>query len=98
MSVSEKTRAADGVGVRHQEESREPWAHKWGAPPPDVPIPTSPPGARARAAAEVAGHVRAELFLGRSLYSIVHDEFVLERIGGPDGRALTGSCLRSRGL
>ena len=70
-----------------------PWAGKLVAPPPDLAIPISPPEARARAAREVGEHVSAELGRGRSLYCIVHDEYLVARIGGFDGRALPPSCL-----
>lgn len=70
-----------------------PWADRWLAPPPDVAVATSPSGARARAAREIGAHVAAELERGRSLYCIVHDPDVQERIGGFDGRALPPRCL-----
>lgn len=71
----------------------EPWSHKWAAPPPDISIPISPPDARARASREVCEHIHSQLRLGRSLYCIVHDVYVLARIGGFDGRALPPHCL-----
>ncbi len=70
-----------------------PWAGRFISPPRDTVIETSPSGARARAAREVADHIRDELDLGRSLYCIVHDTFVTARIGGFDGRALPPHCL-----
>jgi hypothetical protein len=63
------------------------WSDRWMMPPLDIAIPTSPPGGRARAAREIAEHVRGELDRGRPLYCIVHDEYVCDRIGGFDGRA-----------
>jgi hypothetical protein len=62
------------------------------APPADVRVETSPPGARARTATEIAEHIRRELRSGRSLYCVVHDRYVLERIGGYDGRATPSPC------
>lgn len=62
----------------------------WGAPPPDRTIPTIPRGARARSAAVIAAHIERELAAGRSLYCIVRDRFVAERVSEFDGRALIG--------
>lgn len=66
----------------------------WGSPPPDRTVPTIPRGARASVADEVATHIGRELIAGRSLYCIVRDRYVAERVSEFDGRALVG---RSRG-
>jgi hypothetical protein len=89
-------REDDATGARAHELHHVvlgPWADKWTSPPPDIAIETLPPGGRERAAREVAEHVRDELFRGRSMYCIVHDQYVQDRIAGPDGRALTPHCL-----
>jgi hypothetical protein len=65
----------------------------WGSPPHDRTIPTIPRGARARAAAAVAAHIERELATGRSLYCVVRDRFIAERISEFDGRVLIGRNL-----
>lgn len=60
----------------------------WATPPADIAVPISPQNARAQSAREVGNHVTTELDRGRPLYCIVHDPFVVDRIGGFDGRAL----------
>lgn len=67
------------------------WVDRWGAPPPDVAVATAPAGARAETARQIADHLAQQLARGRSLYCIVRDRAVTERIGGFDGRALPGS-------
>jgi hypothetical protein len=62
----------------------------WSSPPPDRTIPEIPRGARARSAAAVAAHIERELVVGRSLYCIVRDRFVAERVSEFDGRVLIG--------
>lgn len=52
----------------------------------DVPIATLPADARRAAATSIAAHVAAQLRAGRSLFNVVHDPDVRERIGA-DGRA-----------
>jgi hypothetical protein len=69
-----------------------PWADRWTAPPPDIAIATSPADARRRSSRELGRHLTRELEHGRSLYCIVHDRYVQDRIGGFDGRALTACC------
>ena len=67
------------------------WADRWGAPPPDVAVETAPAGARAETARQIGDHRVQQLERGRSLYCIVRDHAVAERIGGFDGRALPSS-------
>ena len=68
------------------------WSDRWTTPPPDIAVETLSTGARSRAADEIARHIGGELARGRSLYCIVHDEYVSDRIGGFDGRALLPHC------
>ncbi len=70
-----------------------PWAHRFASPPPDILIDVTSAAGRSTAANEVAEHIRAELSRGRSLYCIVHDPYILRRLGGFDGRALPAHCL-----
>lgn len=70
------------------------WAGRWGNPPPDLAVGTSPAEARALRAREIGQHVARELERGRPLYCIVRDEYIAERIGGFDGRALPASAGR----
>lgn len=78
----------DTASVQPQPVTLGPWAGKWVSPPPDIAVPTVPEDARATTARAVADHIADALLRGRSLYCVVHDPFVLERIGGFDGRAL----------
>jgi len=74
--------------VRSDEGRMGAWVGRWQTPPLDGAVDTVSPGARARSAGEVAAHVERELRRGRSLYCIVRDAYVADRIGGFDGRAL----------
>lgn len=65
-----------------------PWVDKLLAPPPDLAIPVSPPGGRARAAREAGTQVVGELERRRSRHCIVHDGHVPARTGGFAGSAL----------
>jgi len=67
---------------------QERWQRLWATPPADIAIAISPADARSRSAREVGEHISAQLDLGRSLYRIVHDAYIVTRIGGFDGRAL----------
>jgi hypothetical protein len=78
-------------------ETRSVRERLWHEPPPDDRVPTIPPGARERVAAEVAGHIECELTSGRSLYRIVRDRFVAERVSEFDGRVLIEPLLRGEG-
>lgn len=68
------------------------WTRGWLEPPPDLAVGTLPPGGRSRSAREIGAHVTSELDRGRSLYNIVRDPYVLDRLGGFDGRALPPHC------
>ncbi len=84
------------TAATRQEERGSVGERLWAAPPPDRTVPTIPRGARAVPAAEVAAHIERELSAGRSLYCIVRDAFVVERVSEFDGRCLlTGWGRRS---
>lgn len=52
----------------------------------DTAIETDPPAARRSAAQAVGRHIAEQLLAGRSLFNVIHDTPVRERIGA-DGRA-----------
>lgn len=52
----------------------------------DVAIGTHPPDARRAAAQAIGRHIAEQLRAGRSLFNVMHDAVVRERIGA-DGRA-----------
>lgn len=53
----------------------------------DVAIETFPPDARRAAAQAIGRHIAEQLHAGRSLFNVIHDAAVSDRIGA-DGRAL----------
>lgn len=53
----------------------------------DTAVETFPPDARRAAAQAVGRHIAEQLRAGRSLFNVVHDAAVYDRIGA-DGRAL----------
>lgn len=55
----------------------------------DLAIGTHPPDARRAAAQAIGRHIAEQLRAGRSLFNVVHDAVVRERIGA-DGRAAAG--------
>jgi hypothetical protein len=69
------------------------WSERWIAPPPEVVIITSPQGALAPAAREIAERLRPEPDRGRSAACTLRDEEVHDRVGGFDGRALLPHCV-----
>jgi hypothetical protein len=52
----------------------------------DIAIGTHPPDARRAAAQSIGRHIAEQLRAGRSLFNVLHDAVVRERIGA-DGRA-----------
>lgn len=59
----------------------------------DIAIGTHPPDARRASAQAIGRHIAEQLRAGRSLFNVVHDAVVRERIGA-DGRA-TATRIRS---
>lgn len=89
-------REHEGVGVRVDRPAPlqpGPWADRFLSPPPDIAIAIRPATGRLTSAAAVSDHIREELNAGRSLYCIVHDAAVQDRLGGFDGRALPEHCV-----